>query len=104
MQTDEYCVRSERDGIRHSILAGGKVNRLVSSDRFLQCLGVVGGAVAAGADISDVYPCVHGRQIGNVRLSRIRQALQKRGVIDVLDRRHGGDVVKMESVGEGCYV
>src|ERR1700691_3154579 len=68
MQADEDRIRLERDGVRHSILAGGQVNRAVLSDSSSEHVGIVGCAVTLSAKRTDIDPRVEWRQIRDVGL------------------------------------
>ena len=73
LQADENGVGLQRDRVRDAILAGGKINRAVSGDGLAERGGVVGDAIAAGAERADVDPGVHRRERQDVGFDGSRQ-------------------------------
>src|SRR5271155_2471852 len=104
MQTDENRIRPERDGVGHSILAGGQVNSAVLSDGFSERVGVVGGAVAFGAKRTEVDPRIDRRQIQDVGLDWFWQSAQRRGFIDILNRGYSAKVLIVKPVRKSLHL
>src|SRR5271169_208765 len=103
MQADEDCIWPERDGVRHSILAGGQVNRAVLSDGFSEHVGIVGCTVTLSAKGTDVDPRIDRRQIQDVGLDWFWQRAQRRGFIHVLNCGYSTKILIVKSMRKSCH-
>src|SRR5580698_8129590 len=86
MQPDENCVRSQGDGVRHTILTRGQVDSAVLIDRFLERGGIVGDTITNCAKRADIDPGVNRWQIQDVGFDRCGQCSQWCCLVYITDR------------------
>src|SRR5882762_7629404 len=82
-------------------MAGGQINCAMLRDRFAERLSIVRNSVTTRAKRADVEPCIHRRQIQNVGPYRFGEGVECCGLVYILNRGGGSNVLKMKPVGKG---
>ena len=103
METDQHRVGPQRERVAHDVEARGQVDGAVRGDGLLDHLGVIGDAVAFGAQVAQVHPGVARRQTGRSEATGGGKVASGVASKSVLIRGSGADVRKVEAVGEGLH-
>ena len=104
MQSDQRRVGPQFQRVMHDVKAQRQINGAVGGNRFLQYFGVVGFAVALGAQITQIHPGIAGGQGSQIGGNGGRHRGLRRGVEAGFDFRHGSNVGIVKPVGKSLYL